>query len=211
MNMSEFEVIEEEGEGNGRSPLFIFAGFTLLGIALALLIFGSNLFDRKEETTVLPQIPSTSGVASLPSGTDTLQVGNLAPDFKLQDLAGNPVALSDFQGQPVMVNFWATWCAPCRIEMPELQAAYETYRDDDLVILALNQDESPEAVRSFFYDQFGLTFTPLLDIDQEIAKQYGVFNYPSTFFINSEGVVTAVHRGAVLQSQIDDYLADTIQ
>jgi peroxiredoxin len=209
--MSKFEVIEEGEKGNGRSPLLIFAGFTLLGIALALLIFGSNLFDGGQETAVLPQIPSTSGVASLPSSSGILHIGDTAPDFKLQDLAGNTVALSDFRGQPVLVNFWATWCAPCRIEMPELQAAYETYRDEDLVILALNQDEAPEAVRSFFYDQFGLTFTPLLDIDQEIAGEYGVFNYPSTFFINGEGVVTAVHRGPVLQSQIDDYLADTIQ
>jgi peroxiredoxin len=140
-----------------------------------------------------------------------LAVGNLAYDFQLQDLNGRSVSLTDFRGQPVIVNFWATWCAPCRIEMPELQATYEKYKDDGLVILALDQDESPEIVRSFFYDEFGLTFTPLLDVEQEVAQQYGVFNFPSSFFINADGVITAIHRGPALQSQLEEYLADMIQ
>ena len=95
--------------------------------------------------------------------------------------------------------------------MPELQATYEKYQDDGLIILALDQGESPEMVRSFFYDEFGLTFTPLLDTDQTVAEQYGIFNYPTSIFIDGDGIITAIHRGPVLQSQLDEYLADTIQ
>lgn len=216
--MTEFDDSEQtEIKRNGRSPLLIFVGLALLGLAAALLLFGDNLFGpevSEADTAVLPQIPSlstASGIASLASNDEPLQVGNVAYDFQLQDLEGNTVALSDFQGQPIILNFWATWCAPCRIEMPELQATYEKYKDDGLVILALDQDESAEIVRSFFRDELGLTFTPLLDEDQTVAQQYGVFNFPSSFFINADGVITAIHRGPALQSQLDGYLADMIQ
>ena len=213
--------VKEEQARNGRNPLLILGGLAILGIALALLIFGGSLFggeaieaDSAGETAFLQQVPdlnTTSGLARLPSSDETLTVGNLAYDFKLQDIDGNSVSLTDFRGQPVIINFWATWCAPCRIEMPELQATYEKYKNDGLVILALDQDESPEVVRSFFRDEFGLTFTPLLDVEQAIAQQYGVFNFPSSFFVNADGVITAIHRGPALQSQIEGYLADMIQ
>ena len=212
--MNELNDIEQDGgQRNGRSPLLIFTGLAILGLAIALLIFGDNLFrtGKADEGATLQQIPNldtTSGIASLPNNRDLIRVGELASDFKLQNLEGEAVALSDFQGQPVILNFWATWCPPCRIEMPELQATYEKYKDDGLVILAIDQDESPETVRSFFYDEFGLTFTPLLDVDQTIAEQYNVFNYPTSIFVNGDGTITAIHRGPVLQSQLDDYLAN---
>jgi peroxiredoxin len=215
--MTEFDDLEQVDKGgNGRSPLLIFAGLAILSLAIALLIFGDNLFAGEEtgEEVIMPQIPNlntTSGVANLPASSGILKIGDLASAFTSQDLEGNSITLSDFQGKPVILNFWATWCAPCRIEMPELQATYEKYQDDGLVILALDQDESAEIVRSFFYDEFDLTFTPLLDVDQAVAKKYGVFNYPSSYFINGDGVITAVHRGPVLQSQLDDYLADMIK
>ena len=216
--MTEIDVKEEQTR-KGRNPLLILGGLAILGIALALLIFGGSLFGGEEadsagETTPLQQVPdlnATSGLARLPNSDETLTVGNLAYDFKLQDIDGNSVSLTDFRGQPVIINFWATWCAPCRIEMPELQATYEKYKNDGLVILALDQDESPEVVRSFFRDEFGLTFTPLLDVEQAVAQQYGVFNFPSSFFVNADGVITAIHRGPALQSQIEDYLGDMIQ
>jgi peroxiredoxin len=203
---------------NGRNPLLLFFGFVLLGIALTLVIFGNRLFDRSaneaESASFLEQVPDIGEVgaetAVLPTnGGGPQAVGDLAYNFTLQDLEGNHYQLSELRGQPVIVNFWATWCAPCRIEMPELQATYERYRKDGLVILALNQDESPDIVREFFFGEMDLTFTPLLDDGGQVANLYGVFNFPSTFFINPEGVVTAVHRGPLLQSQIDGYLADT--
>ncbi|MCA9993572.1 MAG: TlpA family protein disulfide reductase, partial [Anaerolineales bacterium] len=132
------------------------------------------------------------------------------PSFVLADLAGNPVSLADFRGQPVIINFWATWCAPCRIEMPELQAAYDQYQADGLVILAVNREEDLATVQAYFVDEMGLTFTALLDEQAFAANVYNVFNMPTTYFVDPAGMVTAVHRGPMTKGQIDGYLANTI-
>ena len=215
------EHMEEETEtiskGNGRNPIIILGGFILLGLALTLLLFGSTLFNTTDtESPVFEQVPALNeGDAvrpTLPAGNgEALLVGDKAHDFALQDLDGNEVQLSSFAGQPVIVNFWATWCAPCRIEMPELQAAFEENADNNLVILAVDQQEPPDVVREFFYNQMELTFTPLLDTESAISDLYGTgMVYPTTYFLNPEGEVTAVHRGPMTKSQIDGYLAETI-
>jgi peroxiredoxin len=211
---------------NGRNPIIIFAGFLLMGAALALVLFGGDLFGSAQsnvpvvndtaETTVLDQViefpTAESSVVEIPRGTDgVLDVGDPALNFTLLDFDGNPVSLDDFKGRPIIVNFWATWCAPCRIEMPELQAAYEAYQDDGLVILALNEDEPAEVARAYFEDEMGLTFTALLDDNSAIATAFGNFGtLPTTFFINAEGTITVIHRGPMTFSQIEGYLAETI-
>lgn len=204
----------ETEKNNGRNPLLILGGFILLGLAIGLLLFGGSLFGRKEETAVnLPQVPAPSNSlqAGEISSSGPLAVGDVAYDFTLQDLDGNSVSLSDLHGRPVILNFWATWCGPCRIEMPELQADYEARQDDGLVILALDQQEQADIVREFFYGQMGLTFTPLLDSEGAVSDSYGANRVlPTTFFINPAGEVTAIHRGPMTRSQIDGYLAETI-
>jgi cytochrome c biogenesis protein CcmG/thiol:disulfide interchange protein DsbE len=218
----------EKKPSSGRNPIIIFIGFLLLGAALALLLFGRNLFAGtggeepatvgEAEVTVLDQVselPSNNSNTDQPQPAresgNGLSVGDRAYDFTLDDLAGDPVSLSDFRGQPIIVNFWATWCAPCRIEMPELQEAYEKYQDDGLVILALDQDEPADVAHAFFYDEMDLTFTPILDEGSEIATSYGSFGVlPSSIFIDSDGLVRAIHRGPVTLGQIEGYLADML-
>ncbi len=211
---------------NGRNPIIIFAGFVLLGAALALLLFGGDLFGSNQseipvasdvsESAVLDQVPefpeAESVVAELPvtNPDGLLEVGDKALNFTLLDLEGNPVSLADFEGQPIIVNFWATWCAPCRIEMPELQEAYDAYQDQGLVILALNQDEPADVAKAYFVDEMGLTFTPLLDQNSAISTAYGNFGLPTTFFINAEGTIAIVHRGPMTYGQIEGYLSETI-
>jgi cytochrome c biogenesis protein CcmG/thiol:disulfide interchange protein DsbE len=212
---------------NGRNPILIFAGFLLLGMALALVLFGGDLFggnqanvavvDESGEAAVLDQVAefptADSSVAEIPPSNPDgiLEVGEKALNFTLLDLDGNPVSLSDFEGQPVMVNFWASWCAPCRIEMPELQAAYDAYQDEGLVILALNEDEPVDVARAYFEDEMGLTFTALLDENSAIATAFGfAATLPTTFFIDAEGTITFIHRGPMTFGQIEGYLAETI-
>jgi len=206
-----------------RSPIYIFSGFFLVGAALAILIFGRDLFSSKQSggpvivggstTTVLDQVSelpqlTSDGAPKADKSDGPVDVGDKAIDFTLDDLDGNPVTLTDFIGRPVIINFWATWCAPCRIEMPELQRAIEKYRDQQLVILALDQDEPAEVARAFFYDEMGLSFTPLSDHDSIVSSQYGSFGIlPSTFFVDPEGTVSAIHRGPLTLGQIENYLA----
>ncbi|MBP8002383.1 MAG: redoxin domain-containing protein [Chloroflexi bacterium] len=199
----------------GRNPLFILIGFALLGAAAVLLIFGGDLLaPAQNQPTFNPDAaafstPVTSAAAPILSEVDTLEVGAAAPNFIAADLDGNPVELSELQGQPVILNFWATWCAPCRLEMPELEATYKTYQDDGLVILAINREETPDVIRPFFYDEMGLTFTPLIDETGLVANLYTVLVMPTTYFVNAEGEITAIHRGPLTQNQLEDYLALT--
>jgi peroxiredoxin len=200
-----------------RNPLWFVGGFFLLGLALAILLFGNQILPggEQEETISFDQVPELRGVnredVPLPQSGAPLNVGDTAHNFSLSDLDGRQVTLADYQGQPVVINFWATWCPPCRLEMPEFQRAYEEYEDDDLVILAVNEAEEPEVVRSFFYDEMGYTYTPLLDADGRVAEAYGAIGLPSTFFVDAGGRVTAVHRGALTQEQLQGYLAETLQ
>ena len=220
--MEEDRLLVEEGERREqkqkrRNPLLLIAGLFVLGIALALLLFGGRLFNGRntvDETADRQQIPSLSGVnregVPLPGRGAPLNVGDVAHDFSLPDLDGNQVSLSEFEGRPVIVNFWATWCPPCRLEMPTFQNVFETHQDDGLVILAVNEAERSGTVNDFFYDEMGFSYTPLLDEDAQVGEAYGAVGLPSTFFINGSGVVTAVHRGALTQAQLEGYLAEII-
>lgn len=199
------------------NPLLLIAGLFFLGIALALLFFGGRLFGENSsagETADFEQIPPLSGVnregVPLPNSGAPLNVGDMAYDFNLPDAEGNQVALSDFAGKPVIVNFWATWCPPCRHEMPEFQRVYEAHAADDLVILAVNEAEQPETVTAFFYDEMDFSYTPLMDEEAEVGAAYGAVGLPATFFIDSNGEVTAVHRGGLTNAQIEGYLQEII-
>ena len=196
---------------DGRNWLVLGGGLVILVAVALIFIYG---LKPASELSELPA--QTAGEAAetqqvlLPESGPPLQIGDLPYNFSLADLEGNQVALDQFIGRPLIVNYWATWCGPCRIEMPHLQNTFEARQEDGLVILALDQDETPEEVTGFF-DEFGLTFTPLLDEGKETSENYGVGRIlPTTFFINAEGEITAIHRGPMTQSQIDGYLAETI-
>jgi cytochrome c biogenesis protein CcmG/thiol:disulfide interchange protein DsbE len=128
-----------------------------------------------------------------------------APEFTLAALDGKPVALTSLRGKVVLVNFWATWCPPCRIEMPEIQSAYQAHRDD-LVVLAVNQAEDDDSVKRFV-DEFHLTILVLLDRDQAIGRRFQVLALPTSFFIDREGVIRAVRTGQMDRAYIEAQLS----
>ena len=114
----------------------------------------------------------------------------LAPEFTLPDSAGRPISLAQFRGKVVFLNFWATWCPPCREEMPAMEKLYQTFKDKGLVVLAVNFQEGPEPVGSFFRVH-GLSYPVILDSKGNVALSYGARGLPATYLIGREGQIVA--------------------
>lgn len=131
------------------------------------------------------------------------EVGSPAPDFTLQTPQGESISLSDLRGQVVLINFWATWCAPCRVEMPAIQARYNR---GGFSALAIDFDESAELVRAFV-DELSLSFPVLLDPGGEIQNLYRVRGYPTSFFVDADGIIRVFHIGDMSETELDNYLS----
>lgn len=133
-------------------------------------------------------------------------VGLAAPPFEAVTPDGATVALASLRGQPVLINFWATWCVPCEIEMGDLQTLYEARRDEGLRIVAVNLREPADAVRAWAAD-LGLTYDLVLDPTGEIAQAYALRGQPSTYVISPDGTITRVFYGAADASALETALA----
>ena len=116
------------------------------------------------------------------------QVGSLAPDFNLPNLDGDYTSLNSYRGKPVLLNFWATWCGPCRMEMPFLQEIYDEWTDKGLVLLTVNLGESTNVARNFMQEN-GFTMPVLLDSSRVLLNSYQITGIPTTFFIDKDGIV----------------------
>jgi peroxiredoxin len=145
-----------------------------------------------------------------PTGKDPNPVaGRAAPDFLLPSIEGTPLQLSDLQGKPVLVNFWATWCVSCRAEMPELIQTYETHRADGLVVLGVNLREADDRVGDFA-SEFGVSYPLLMDHSGEVARTWRIggptSGLPSSYFIDAHGVVQKVVYGTLTDKDLADGL-----
>lgn len=128
-----------------------------------------------------------------------------APDFELTTLDGTTISLSEQRGKIVLINFWATWCPPCRAEMPEINAVAQAH-PNQLIVLAVNNAEDEARVRQFV-SEFQLTFPILLDRDGMVAEKYNVLGLPTSFFVDRDGIVRAATMGAMSRTYIEAQIA----
>jgi len=133
-----------------------------------------------------------------------LNKGEAAPAFTLQTLDGNQASLADYKGKVVLLNFWATWCEPCRDEMPALQQAYDKYKEQGLVVVAANLDENNITIKGFI-NQYQLNFPILIDKGREVAlDRYKVGPIPTTFIIDKNGVLQSIEQTPLTLMMIED-------
>jgi cytochrome c biogenesis protein CcmG, thiol:disulfide interchange protein DsbE len=180
-----------------RIPL-LWLLFPLLGIIIAVSLVIES-----------PGNPGSNDLAGSPGAT-SVTFGQPAPDFSATTLDGKQVRLSDLKGSTVAISFWASWCIPCKTELPELQKASTRYSNKQLIILAVNAGEPESIVRAFISD-FNISFPVLLDQDKTITSQYHVSPLPITFWVGANGVLKAEQIGPLDQELIDRYMASLVE
>ena len=177
----------------------------LFSLIFVAVILGANLLYRNLQNSV--QMDSLA--AAQPEAGDTEQKLQAAPDFTVYDLDGNAHKLSDFRGKPVVLNFWASWCGPCKSEMPDFEEKYLEYGEKVHFVLVNLTDGVQETVTSAsaFIEKQGYTFPVYYDTDLDAAMKYGVNAVPVTYFIDASGNFVTYRQGAlsadVLQIGID--------
>ncbi len=151
------------------------------------------------------------GIVELPAALNTTgrspssDVGRAAPDFLLQTADGGELRLSDLRGKPVLVNFWASWCAPCRKEMPEIVRAYAEHREDGLEVVAIDLQENADLVRTFAAE-YGMTFHVVIDRTGQVASAWRIGGpiegIPSSYFIDGDGIVRGRFFGPITAEEL---------
>ena len=139
-------------------------------------------------------------------------VGKPAPPFTLKTLDGSPDSLSHYAGRPVLINFWASWCKPCRTEMPFIIDAYQAHQRERLLVLAINltdQEGSTKDIRKFV-TEFRMPFPVLLDEKGKARKRYGLRGVPTTLLVGADGVVRWVNQGPVTETGLRQHLSEVL-
>ena len=158
----------------------------LMLVALVLGVAWINLSRLSDGATISAQ------------AVEAPMTGFLAPDFTLASTDGESVTLSSLRGRPVVINFWATWCPPCRAEMPDLERLWLQNNPEGLVVLGVNQGEREDIVVRYARDEVGTTFPLLLDTRLEVGALYGVRAFPTTYFVDSDGRIQDIKIGGPL-------------
>jgi len=208
------EVVDENPQRR-REWVGPFRSVVLPILVVAAIVGGIFYFETRDSGPSATPAGSNGaqlGIVALPPEKNATgdkpeaKEGKPAPDFVLKTLDGETVRLSDLQGQAVLINFWATWCTPCRREMPEIQTVYEEYKDQGFVVIAVNIQESSEQVRAWA-EEFGLTFPIAMDSTGAVTNEYLLLDVlPTTVFVGRDGVIKSIYRGQMDQKIILDNL-----
>lgn len=181
--------------------------FLLVAAVIVLLLFIVDKTILKDKGVVkqaaqMQKYEKIENAEQLPVG---LENGNLAPDFELKDLEGNTVKLSDYRGKTVLLNFWASWCPPCRAEMPYMEKLYKKYKKDNFEVVAVNMTNTEKSREDAekFVEELGLTFTIPLDEQGVVGADYEVLAYPTSYFIDSDGVIRYKVLGALSEESME--------
>lgn len=164
--------------------------------------------QQTEQTTAAPTpSPTPAGNSSQTESQQEQSKINLMDnyDFVLEDLSGNKVTLSELKGKKVFLNFWATWCPPCKAEMPDMEKLYQETKDSNLVILAVNAGEDKKTVQGFIAKN-NYNFSVLLDTDGEVSRLYQVTGIPTSYFIDTEGYLNDGTSGAIPLESMKEYV-----
>jgi cytochrome c biogenesis protein CcmG/thiol:disulfide interchange protein DsbE len=165
-----------------------------IGVVIAGLVW---FFERPGEDATSEPIELTAS-ASGPAP----RVGEEAPDFRVQSPDGESLRLSDFRGSAVWINFWASWCPPCRAESPDIEAVYQEKQDEGLVVLALSIGEGASTVRDYV-ERTGTTFTVGLDRGTDIAATYRIVGIPTHYFVDSDGILRDWRIGSMSKKTME--------
>lgn len=174
-------------------------------VPLLLLVLGVALIAASVYF-LLQDTPPQTDLTAVPA-----QVNYPAPELTLSDLAGTSVSLADYRGQVVLVNLWATWCPPCKEEMPTLEAFYRKYQSQGFVIVAINDGDPTEDVIQFA-QEYGLTFPVWLDPTYIATEQaFKTLSLPSSFVIDREGTIVLSWVGGINAKTLEKYVAPIVE
>lgn len=183
----------------------------IAAVVISISIFTVNTYNSSNDKANLTVENKDNGstsqnnTSSQPVKINPNIIKTKAINFKLKDLNGKELSLSDLKGKKVFLNFWATWCPPCRAEMPEIEKLYQQTKDSDLVIVAVEIGEPLNTVKSFI-DSNKYNFKVLLDSDQSVATQYNIASIPTSYFIDVEGNIVSKNVGAMNIDQMKAYI-----
>jgi cytochrome c biogenesis protein CcmG, thiol:disulfide interchange protein DsbE len=169
----------------------------ILAIVGAIYLLDSSQQSATNAATSI-NVPGSTGQAP--------RVGNPAPNFELPNLDGKLVKLSDYRGQPVWINFWASWCPPCRAELPDVEAAYQDKKGQGLVLLAISIGEDAPVVKQYV-EKMGMTSTVLVDSTEAVASRYRVNGIPTHLFVDKEGFIRDLVVGGLSKTTIGQRLS----
>lgn len=194
---------------NTKNIIIIIVAVVIIGIiasfGLKFLTFNSLKKAVEEEQEKIIEEVKENNDAPM-KAEKLIDIGEPAPEITLEDLNGNTVSLKDYEGEKiVLLNFWASWCPPCRAEMPDLDKLYEENKDDDFIVLAVNLGESEDTVKKFI-EQNGYGFPVLLDKTQEVGITYQTFSIPTSVMVDKEGKIRAYRPGLMTYAEMKEML-----